>query len=715
MAVNANVGGSVSGQLTIGDHNVQLRADGGTLVYVAPPAPPRAQPRPRPVVLRPRRPAAFVDRTAELAAIVRALGTGPALVELSGAPGVGKTALLRTVAYDASTGRFGGGVVYLAQSDGPFEDVLFEIGDALFAFEGGYVPTHVQLRHLLTGADALLLLDDLEADRAQVEQLFDAIPDASVVYAASASRGLDSTVRIGLGPFAADDMRALAAASGANPATVAGALAAPAVPADVLRVAGGVPPASPAAFAGLSDAERAVLGVLALVPSDRIPASVLVDVAGRPDAAAAIASLARRRLVESEARSEEAVRLAPDVALLPEARAFAGTGASPRRLLTALIEGVRSAVEVRRRAAPVEHLAAAVLASGDARMVLWLAQMFGEYLAAAGALGRWQRLLELGRNAALALGDRAAEAWALHQLGTRALLAGDPRHAEALLRQALSIRTAIGDGTGIRATQHNLDVLLGVPPPPAPPRVRPAGGSGDGGDFPVGMLAFVAVIVIAAVVALGVMLYQSGGLPGSTPAPVVSESPSPVPEETVPPTPIPLLLPTLTPEPTATPESPSPSPRPTDTASPGASPAATASPFVPNRGGSPTPDPTVTTATPTAAPTATPTPAATAAPLLSIKASAADCPTGPGLRYAINGGATSLAVIGGGGVPVVVPSPPAEGCITLQPGRYLLRAARDGKSALTFAFVRAPPTIAPPPHATPVPTPRPTPVPPTIG
>jgi hypothetical protein len=712
MAVNANVGGSVSGQLTIGDHNVQLRADGGTLVYVAPPAPPRAQPRPRPVVLRPRKPAAFVDRTAELAAIVRALGTGPALIELSGAPGIGKTALLRTVAYDASTGRFAGGVVYLAQADGPFEDVLFEIGDALFAFEGGYVPTHVQLRHLLTGADALLLLDDLEADRAEVERLFDAIPDASVVYAASTSRELDSTVRIGLGAFAADDVRALAAAAGADPATVAGTLSAPARPADVLRVAAGVPPASAGAFAGLSEAERAVLGVLALVPTDRIPASVLVEVAGRPDAAGAIASLARRRLVESEARSEEAVRLAPDLALLPEARAFAGTGASARRLLTALIEGVRSAVEVRRRAAPVEHLAAAVLASGDARMVLWLAQMFGEYLAAAGALGRWERLLELGRNAARTLGDRAGEAWALHQLGTRALLGGDGRHAEALLRQALSIRTAIGDGTGIRATQHNLDVLLGVPPPPEQPPVRRTGGGG-GGDFPVGMLAFVAVIVIAAVVALGVMLYQSGALPGSTPAPIASESPSPSPEQTLPPTPIPLLLPTLTPEPSATPESPSPSP--TDTASASPSPAATASPFATNVGASPTPAPTALLTTPpvTAAPT-TPPPTATPTARLSIQAAGTDCPTGPGVRYLINGGATSLVILGSG-VPVVMPSPPPEGCVPLPAGRYMLRATRDSKSAIAFVYVLAPATTAPPPRPTPVPTPKPTPVPPTIG
>jgi outer membrane biosynthesis protein TonB len=441
----------------------------------------------------------------------------------------------------------------------------------------------------------------------------------------------------------------------------------------------------------------------------------LAEVAGRPDAEAAIATLARRGLVESEARSEEAVRLAPDVAALPEARAFAGTGASPRRLLSALIEGVRNAVEVRRRAAPIEHLASAVLASGDARMVLWLAQTYGEYLAAAGALGRWQRLLELGLRAARGVGDRAAEAWSLHQLGTRALLVGDRAHAEALLRQALSIRTAIGDGAGIRATQHNLGVLLGVPPPPPQRPVRRT--SSGGGDFPVGMLAFVAVLVIAAVVALGVLLYRSGGLPGATPVPFASQAPPPSPEGAVSPSPIPPARPTLTPEPSATPASPSPSP--TDTASPAASNAPVPATSAPDASPSPSPSPVPATAPASTSTASAPASAVPTAAPLRIDAAAAECATGPGLRYSISGRATSLVIAGRGIVPVVIPSPPSEGCVQLVPGSYMLRASRGSKSATAFASVAAQPTPVPPspvskPMPVPVPTPTPTPVPPRL-
>jgi hypothetical protein len=81
----------------------------------------------------------------------------------------------------------------------------------------------------------------------------------------------------------------------------------------------------------------------------------------------------------------------------------------------------------------------------------------------------WGSLLDRALKAARAVQDRHAEAWALHQLGTRAVLFNQI-DAIALLRQALELRRTIGDQVGAAVTQHNLDVLI---PPPIPPRETP--------------------------------------------------------------------------------------------------------------------------------------------------------------------------------------------------------------------------------------------------
>jgi hypothetical protein len=73
-------------------------------------------------------------------------------------------------------------------------------------------------------------------------------------------------------------------------------------------------------------------------------------------------------------------------------------------------------------------------------------------------LGRWVALLEaleLTLAAARAVGDRAAEAWALSERGTLAAAVGDPS-AQDLLRRALNLRRAIGERSGAELTAGNL-------------------------------------------------------------------------------------------------------------------------------------------------------------------------------------------------------------------------------------------------------------------
>ena len=115
------------------------------------------------------------------------------------------------------------------------------------------------------------------------------------------------------------------------------------------------------------------------------------------------------------------------------------------------------------------------------REVLRLGRAMEDALALGGRWGAWKQVLELELQAAVALGDRAAEARAQHQLGTRELCLGQHPAARAFLSGALAMREALGDTAGARITRHNLSLLprtalsTATRGPPAPP-----GSSGEG-------------------------------------------------------------------------------------------------------------------------------------------------------------------------------------------------------------------------------------------
>jgi hypothetical protein len=77
-------------------------------------------------------------------------------------------------------------------------------------------------------------------------------------------------------------------------------------------------------------------------------------------------------------------------------------------------------------------------------------------------LGRWLELiksLKLALSAAEQLGDTSGQAWALHELGTLHLAAGERTEAERLLSQARAMREQIGDRLGLATTDRNLQFL----------------------------------------------------------------------------------------------------------------------------------------------------------------------------------------------------------------------------------------------------------------
>ena len=92
--------------------------------------------------------------------------------------------------------------------------------------------------------------------------------------------------------------------------------------------------------------------------------------------------------------------------------------------------------------------------------VLHLGRLFEGALIVGARWGAWAVTLDRCLTAAKSIGDRSAEAWTLHEMGTRAVCLGEADKARAQLGQAMKLREAMGDDEGAAASRRNLAFVL---------------------------------------------------------------------------------------------------------------------------------------------------------------------------------------------------------------------------------------------------------------
>ena len=501
----------VDGQIAVGSHNVQIHADHGAVVYaLASGQAPSVRARTLPVVLRPRDFPQLLGRERELDELRALLAAGRS-VGLVAPAGGGKTSVLRRLAH-LSADAFADGIVFLRAAGQPRADVERFLFDAFYACDAPYQPTPFELRARLAERRALVVLDDLDQPRDDVCELLDSAPDCRFVLASERRElwgeertleldGLDDDTALTLlerelGRPLRDDERPraqdLCRRLGGRPLALLQAAA--------LARGGELPLGAPgelegALRAGLDDEERRVLHALELLA----PAAVHVDdvaaIAAVPDAAEVLERLRARGAAQAHSPRWSVTltvgRAADDdgdgdderALLLRRARERLADGASRRPLedvpaiLAALCAGIHG------DGGPASR-----------RDLIALARAVDPLLAGSGRWGAWAVALERACAAAEAIGDRAAAAWALHQLGTRAGCLGE-RAGVAQLQRALALRRELGDEVGAAVSAHNLAQLFGAPPRTPTPRPRPGRWLALGG----GVLA----LGVAAAVALG--------------------------------------------------------------------------------------------------------------------------------------------------------------------------------------------------------------------
>lgn len=497
--MEARISGEVRGQLAVGNNIVQNNVSHGGVVYVAAGGQvPTVTPRPLPVELRGRRGPELVGRTAELEQTATALEAGgPA--EIYGIAGLGKTALLKQVVHQAPAESPFDGVVYHQAPAEPAEDILQFLFEAFYSSDVPVKATPAELRHGLGGIHALVALDEVDLGRQQLGQVLDALPEARFLLASPRRLLWGEGHSLGLRGLPVETSLALLERelgrplTRERPAAMAICTAVEGRPLQLLQVAALVSHLScslttlarrmrsaervdelaEVLFESLSDDQRDVLGLLAAVDGATLRPEHLADLTGVADIASVVESLMLLALVEAHS---------PRYSLTME------LGNEPRRALRAsawqerAVLGLAEWIEGHDDTHQVLDEVAAILRTlerGAAERAWSAVLRLGRAVESALILGRrwgaWESVLRHELRAARATREQPAEAWALHQLGTRALCLEEVSSARSLLSQALALRESLGDTEGAAATRHNLELLAGPPPPPRPPREPPPG------------------------------------------------------------------------------------------------------------------------------------------------------------------------------------------------------------------------------------------------
>lgn len=462
--------------------------------------------RPLPLQLGPRPFPQLVGRQAEVqVALDVLLRYQP--VEFYGVSGIGKTVVLRHLAYHPRvTTAFPDGILYrhLARAE-TVSDLLQELFNA---FYDSRLPTKLsdtQIQAALQNRKALILIDGLPLPQADVQALLNMVPSCTFGFASLdhqlwgegqsiAVKGLpliDAVLLVAqelgraLKPEDARAAEILCKQLEGHPLQIIQAVAeardeqkslvAIAQALGTAKTAGGW---ATYLVSRLKQAQQLIVALLVVLGGDvALGAEQIAALTGVVDAKPDLEVLVRRHLVQrvgDGASADVSVRYSLPRAMTDELRQQWKLTGWMERLSSYFQNWIQSpqtpmAQRIQASDAILQVLDWAIVSErwSDA---LTLGRLLEGVLAVSGRWDEWRRVLLWLLEAARRTGDRALEAFALHQLGTRALCQGDLTQAQTLLNEALRLREYLNDQTGIAATQHNLNWLL---PPPIQPSAQP--------------------------------------------------------------------------------------------------------------------------------------------------------------------------------------------------------------------------------------------------
>jgi hypothetical protein len=520
----AIAGDIVDSVVVTGDNvNVELKLgpeQGALLERLARAQRPRKRRRPAPLSSVPSPYSDSVDRDVEADTLAAGLRErGP--VNVHGEPGIGKTYVLLHAMEHGTGDSLPDGAIYRF-APGPLEDVMQGIFEEFYECEPPCKASDAQIRRDLEAVRALVVLDGVQLERDAAQQLPLAMPACRVVVASRERVLWEGTPLAVQGLAIPDALKLVAQELGREP------------------TADEDEPARRICELLRGHPLRVREAVATALASGGTLAQIEHSLADASEAVADLAAIKLGEAGDAEKRliaaldlfrgapvGHEHLRAIADVANFDQVVSDAVTrhdvyAHSPRYTLSATLEGVAQASELnacgeralrhyiawaedtRRDPATQLREGPALLAlmrwaaqSGRAREAIRLGQSIDTAFAAGRRWGSWRVVLETVLAASRGAGERSAEAWALHQLGTRAFCRGEVDAGVEMLRQALHVRRELDDEAGARITAHNLRIALR----PASGWVRP----------PRLWLLVFAIIAVLAGAGIGAALSSSSG------------------------------------------------------------------------------------------------------------------------------------------------------------------------------------------------------------
>ncbi len=474
--------GAISGQIAVGRYLLQVGERCGAVVREASRAE-RAhiRPRPTPILLRPKLIRGLLDRRTELASALSALDASLP-IEASGEPGVGKTAILRQLAYHPRANSFVDGIVYLTARNLSSDDLLQLIFEAFNESDEPCKPTAAEIRRGLQEKQALILLDDVHLKQDELERVLDIAPqsafavstrerclwgevrslplkglpveDAVLLLEREIERPLDATERA--------SAASLCAAIDGHPLRIvqAGAI----IRKRGISLGGWVLDISSESLVtellgSIDEKQRRALLALTAVGGVPLEVQHVSGIAEVTDIEASMMALVRQGLVVgSHTRHRLADGVADRLRRMEDLKPWVNRAIT---YFTAWAERHRRSPDIVLENS--EALLRVQQCAADARRwgeVLLLGRLLEGALVLGVRWGAWSIALKRCLAAAKAIGDRSAEAWALHEIGTCALCVGDSARARAVLGQAVKLRESLQDEVAAATSRRNLRLVV---------------------------------------------------------------------------------------------------------------------------------------------------------------------------------------------------------------------------------------------------------------
>jgi hypothetical protein len=433
--------------------------------------------RPTPIQLRPRLIRGLVGRRMELAAAVAGLDAGIP-VEVSGGPGIGKTAVLRQLAYDPRADTFEDGVVYLSARHESSVDLLQRLFEAFYESDTVCKPTDAEIQRALQDKHALILLDDVSLRQRELEAVLDMAPRCAFVVGTRERclwgevRGvvlaglpvehavalLERELERGLDPSERSPAATVCAALDGHPLRIQQAAALireRAIPAEAWPQHISNESFVAEVMTSIDEKQRRVL--LALTALTGVPVAMehISGIAELNDVEPTLMTLVRQNLVlGTQSRYHLADGISDRLRRTEDPKPwlnraityFTAWAERHRRRPESLVEASDALLLVQEHACDARR-------SGE---VLRLGLLLEGPLVAGARWGAWGTAVERCLTAARALGDRTVEAWALHEIGTRAACLGHTDSARRFLMQSASLRDSLGERAAAAVSRRNL-------------------------------------------------------------------------------------------------------------------------------------------------------------------------------------------------------------------------------------------------------------------